>query len=336
MTDDFNPDIRSRLSSLLDQFRAGARPGAFAYEWCHSHVGKHPFHLVFGAMVHGNEFGSLPAAVRLVEALRSGTLKPKISVTIFLGNPEAARENRRYLEADLNRVFLDNPHGQHEHNRAREIMPILDAADAFIDFHQTILDTLQPFYIFPWNTGGWHWARAMQSAKVWVTRDPSTQFSAGTRCTDEYVCLRGKPGLTMELSQKGFHAHAEALCWQGMLKAIETAEAVALGEEALSTVAERAPDLAFFTTTHTEPFATPDHTLRPGLVNFQTVAAGDQISADRTPEIRVPNAGMLLFPKYPAREAGRAVAPLPGQIYRLITPLPDHPVKLWESDKGEP
>jgi hypothetical protein len=332
MKDAFSTETQRRLASLLQRFRAGARPGALGYEWCHSQGGAHPFHLVFGAMVHGNEFGSLPAAVRLVEALNEGTLKPGVRVTVFLGNPEAARENRRYLEADLNRVFLDNPHQQHEHQRAREIMPILDAADAFIDFHQTILQTEQPFYISPWHKSGWHWARSMQSAGVWVTRDPASQFSAGTRCTDEYVCMRGKPGLTVELSEKGFHDSAEQLCWQSMLTAIQTAETVAMGQASLAEVAARAPDLSFFTTTHMEPFATPDHALRPGLVNFQAVAGGEQLSANKAPPIVVPNSGMLLFPKYPVRRSGRAVSPLPGEIYRLITPLPDHPMKLWESD----
>ena len=332
MNDNFSPDTRSRLAGLLQQFKAKAKPGRFDYTWCHTHTGQHPFHLVFGAMVHGNEFGSLPAAVRLVEALSSGELRPKVSVTIFLGNPEAARENRRYLEADLNRVFLDNPHTQHEHQRAREIMPILDAADAFIDFHQTILQTQQPFYIFPWNKGGWHWARAMQSARVWVTRDPSTQFSSGTRCTDEYVCLRGKPGLTVELSQKGFHDSAESLCWQSMLRAIEMAESLAVQDEPADVVAGRYQDLQFYTTTHLEPFSSPQHALRPGLINFQPVQAGEQVSADQSPEIRVPDTGMLLFPKYPDRHDGRAIAPLPGQIFRLITPLQTHPVQLWEQD----
>jgi len=333
MSDDFNAETRQRLSSLLGRFEEIADPSPFEYRWCHSHDGgAHPFHVVFGSIVHGNEFGSLPAVVRLIEALRSGEIRPKVRVSVFLGNPEAAMQNRRYLEADLNRVFLDTAHRQHEHLRAQEIMPILDTADVFIDFHQTILQTEQPFYIFPWNAGGWHWARAMQSARVWVTRDPRKQFSAGTRCTDEYVCRRGKPGLTVELSQKGFHPQAEQLCFEGMVQTIRAAEAISHGEESIDTLAGRKPELSFFQTTHLEPFATPDHALKPGLINFQAVTAGEQLGASGRPQLEVPDNGMLLFPKYPKRDQGQAVAPLPGEIYRLITPLPKHPMELWETD----
>jgi succinylglutamate desuccinylase len=323
------PDAEQRkLKSLLADFNSAAEPGPFAYEWCHHHPGERPFHLVLGAMVHGNEFGSLPAILRLVQALRSGALVPKVQLTVFIGNPEAALVNRRYLQADLNRVFLDNPHHGHEHERARAIMPILDQADAFIDFHQTIEETKQPFYIFPWSPEGWYWARAMQSARVWVTRDPSTQFAQGTRCTDEYVCLRGKPGLTVELSQKGFHPEAEALCWQSILAAIRTAEAIN-DQQSLADVAAVQPDLEFYTPTHLEEFASAEHTLRSGLVNFQPVTAGERLSADGAPELIAPADGMLLFPKYPDRVQGRAVAPLPSQIYRILTPLSAHPSTLW-------
>ena len=96
-------------------------------------------------MVHGNEVGSLPAAVRLVETLKGQDLRFGGRVTVFIGNPEAGLEDRRFLEADLNRVFLDGVASSHEANRAREIMPILDTADLFIDFHQTILATEQPY-----------------------------------------------------------------------------------------------------------------------------------------------------------------------------------------------
>ena len=295
-----------------------------------SHDGKdHPAHVVFGTLVHGNERGSLPAAVRLVEALRSGDLRTGIRVSVFIGNPEAAREGVRYLEADLNRVFLENDHTQHEHKRARQIMPILDSADVFIDFHQTILQTQQPFYIFPWHGQGRRWARAMQSASVWVTRGPSSNFSSGTRCTDEYVCLRGKPGLTLELSEKGFSQAAEDLCFLTMVRAIQTAEAEALGEETVDQAASRRPDLTFFETRHRELFATPKHALRPGLVNFQPVQAGESLSAEDSPPIIAPDSGMLLFPKYPPRKGALAQPPLPGEIYRLITPMSAHPAELW-------
>jgi succinylglutamate desuccinylase len=329
MTDLFPLETRDRLSRLLERFRAIAQPGPFSYRWCHSSDGgRHPTHIVFGAMIHGDEFGSLPAVVRLVEGLISGDVRFGGRVTVFIGNPEAARENVRFIEADLNRVFLDNDGDAHEHNRARALMKILDTADVFVDFHQTILATRCPFYIFPWHVPGWHWARALQSADVWVTRDPRSQFSYNSRCSDEYVCQTGRPGLTVELSQKGFSDAAAALCWDTMIRALRHADS----DADIAQIAESEPDLTTYTTVHTEPFATPQHALMSGLVNFQPVVAGQQLSAAASPEIVVPAEGMLLFPKYPPREGDRATAPRPKDIYRLITPLLTHPSILWADD----
>jgi len=337
MTPSFPVETRERLDSLLRRFRSLACPAPYAYDWVHHHDGgQNPMHVVFGVVIHGNEFGSLPAAVRLVEALTSGELTHGGRVSIFVGNPEAARANQRYLEVDLNRRFLDTGENHHEDRRAQQLMPILDSADVFIDFHQTILETRQPFYIFPWHKPGWQWARALQSTEVWVTRDPRLQFSANTRCSDEYVAQTGRPGLTVELSQKGFSDAAEALCMETMLRALRHAEDISSGGVSVTDIAERERELTFYQTTYTHRFDDPALALEPGLINFQAVQAGQALSAPDSPEIRVPTDGALLFPKYPERADGQAVSPLPGEIYRLITPLTEHPCRLWEDPDAEP
>ena len=330
MTVNFTTEIREKLRELLSRFERAARPGPFAYRWCHHFDGgQHERHIVFGCMVHGNEFGSLPAAVRLVEALNAGEIKFGGKVSIFIGNPEAARENRRYLEADLNRVFLHTGESRHEDRRAQQIMPILDAADVFVDFHQTILETAQPFYIFPWQHSGWQWARAIRSADVWVTRGPNVTFSSGSKCTDEYVSDHGRPGITVELSQKGFTDQAEQLCWHTMLTAMQVSDELGSGHD-IGTLAERKADLLFYETRFSERFDKPEKALKPGLVNFQPVTVGEALHAPGSPTLTAPTSGAILFPKYPDRSDGHAVAPWPNEIYRLVAPLQTHPVELWE------
>tara|TARA_B100000575_G_scaffold155892_1_gene124419 strand:+ start:318 stop:1316 length:999 start_codon:yes stop_codon:yes gene_type:complete len=329
MNDAFESETRRRLTDLLDEFQQSASPGPFNYGWVHQHDGKHHgLHVAFGCMVHGNEFGSLPAALRLIAALRSGAVTFGGKVTVFIGNPEAALENRRYLEADLNRAFLPSSGDTHEARRAQELMPILDAADVLIDFHQTILDTAYPFYISAWNPQAWHWARATQATPLWVTRNPTTQFSSGTKCTDEYVCDRGRPGMTLELSEKGFSADAEDLCWTAMCNALRVADAVSAGAP-IETLASSQPDFQFMTTVYAEPFDTPAKMLRSGLVNFQKVEAGEPLHAEGTPPMIAPRDGALLFPKYPTRESDLAVAPWPNEVYRLIVPMGVHPTQRW-------
>lgn len=329
MTPSFLSDIRPRLQHHLEQFSRLHRPGPFEYEWVHHHHGgRHELHVVFGCMVHGNEYGSLPAAIRLIEALSTGTLQFGGQVSLFIGNPEAALENKRYLEADLNRVFLNTGQTRHEDRRAQALMPILNTADVFIDFHQTILETAQPFYIFPWQREGWQWARAIRGTDVWVTRDPKLIFSSGSKCSDEFVSDRGRPGITLELSKKGFSVEAETLCWNTMLETLNIADQVGKGNP-ISDLAKRKSELHFFQTTFAQPFNNPDMALRPGLVNFERVRAGDTLHADGTEPITVPNDGALLFPKYPPRNGPTAIAPWPNEIYRLVTPLTEHPNAIW-------
>ena len=45
--------------------------------------------------------------------------------------------------------------------------------------------------------------------------------------------------------------------------------------------------------------------------------------------MHAPQDGVLLFPKYPTRLNGRAVAPWPNEVYRLVVPMDDHPAQQW-------
>ncbi|MFT7518844.1 MAG: succinylglutamate desuccinylase [Kiritimatiellia bacterium] len=318
------------LHPLLKRFAEARIAGPFSYAHHHHHDGgAHGTHLVIGSMIHGNEVGSLPAVVRIVEELRSGALSYGGPITLFIGNPEAGAAGVRLLEADLNRVFVPEPPDSHEGRRAAELMPILDTADVFLDLHQTILHTEHPFYIFPWDADGWRWARAMAGATHWVTRAPHQRFSAGTCCADEYVRLRSRPGITLELGQAGFSDEAESRAYNAITSLMRAADAVASGGSTLHEQAERQPDLEFVHTVHRERFVDPSMRLRAGLTNFMTVQAGEVLSAEHTPQMVAPQSGVVLFPKYVQRSHGLAVDPRPGEIYRIVQPLPQHPNELW-------
>ena len=316
-----------RLQQELQRFRAlASRP--VGYAWSHQHDGgEYPFHVVFGSMVHGNEIGSLPAVNRVMSALRDGEVRCGGRVTFFIGNPEAGLEDCRFLERDLNRVFLRDATGtSHEERRARELMPILDTADLFLDFHQTILKTREPFYISPFQVDGWHWARALGAARSWVTRHPGQAFSSGTMCADEYVRLAGKPGLTVELSQKGFDPAAEANAARVMFELLSLLERIHAGEANLEQLASTRPELRFVETVHRQAFATPDHALEPGWVNFRPVQAGQKLHTTGAPAMVAPVDGLVLFPKYPA---DRTKA-LPREIFRIVRPMAEHPLDAYE------
>lgn len=322
----------TELQGWLDRFDALRVRGPFDYPRHHHHDGgRHGLHVVLGAIVHGDEVGSLPAIVGLLDRLLHDQLRYGGKLTVFLGNPEASLAGRRFLESDLNRVFVDDPPNDHEGRRAQELRPILGAADVFLDLHQTILPTDRPFYIFPWSVPGWQWARAIGGAQTWVTRPPTQSFSPGTCCADEYVRLRGLPGLTLELGHRGFCDQAAARATSAIDRLLAVADHVGTGVETLAGAATHAPDLDFVETRWRCPFDDPTLRLRPGLTNFAPVSAGEVLTAPGSPERIAPVSGLVLFPKYPDYTPdGRAVEPRPGEIVRIVAPLTEHPAVAWE------
>ena len=321
------------LDALLARFAALASPHP-AYANSHHHVGgEHDRHVVIGVMTHGDEVGPLPAAVAFIEELQSGGRSFGGRLTLVIGNPEAGRADRRFLEADLNRVFLESVEPTtHEHRRARELMPILASADLFIDLHQTIEASEQPFYIGPWNPGSDQWSRALAAAEVWVTRPPGQSFSSGTCCADEYARNQGHTAITIELGQKGFDEETTDRALEIIDRALHIMDAIESDCCSLAEAADGQPELEYFVDAHLESFASASLALRPGLVNFQPVSRGEQLSAPERPHLEAPVDGVLLFPKYPPREAdGSYRLPLPHEIYRLLAPLEGDPYELWNA-----
>lgn len=317
-----------RASDWLERFQAAADPGPFGLPFLHHHDGgRHARHVVVGVCVHGDEVGPLPAAVALVEALAAGALSFGGPLSLFVGNPQAVQAGVRALDSDLNRVFLPAPPADREGRRAAALMPVLDAADLFLDLHQTGQPTPEPFYTLPWRPLDERWAGALAGARLWLARPWGQDFSPGTCCADEYVRARGRPGLTLELSRKGLDPDTEALAGRVLRRLLRLVD-----QDAAGLPLEPGPPLTFLQTVHREPLGDPLRRLRPGLHNLQPVAAGQPLSPADGPEIRSPVDGLLVFPTYPRRDAdGRALPPLPGELFRVVAPLDRHPRELWPS-----
>ncbi|MEM9193899.1 MAG: succinylglutamate desuccinylase/aspartoacylase family protein [Myxococcota bacterium] len=318
------------LKDLLGRFAALRAPGPYEGRWIHHHpASTHDFHIVFGVMTHGDEVGPLPAALRLMAELADGTTPYGGAVTVTIGNPEAGLKGRRFLEDDLNRVFIEGP-PSHERRRAREMMAALDDCHLFIDLHQTGVPSLAAFWTLPWSEPAWHWIRIAGDGDVWTTRAPGGSFAEGRRCGDEYVRDRGLPGLTLELGLKGFTHEAEARAYSAMTRTLAAAEHLAKGDE-LAALASTRPDARFLVTAHKEPFGDPARTLRPGLRYFEPVVAGQELQDPASgPKVVVPMDGFLLFPKYPARNAkGVAIEPVPTDLFHVTQEAPEHPTTLF-------
>lgn len=321
------------IDRLLKDFLAAANPAPFAYAFCHHQPPKggdrsrvpDRAHVVVCVLTHGNEFGTLPAALALVRRLQEGSIASAVPVTVVVGNPEAAKRGERLIEEDLNRVFtFDRPAQSHERRRAEELRPILDTADYVLDLHQTQTPTACPFYTFPWTDDLPAWARAIAGAEVGLTRPGGDSFSPGKRCLDEYVRDRGRMGLTLEMGTQGLDAEQEERSLAAMQRFIQLAEAIAVGRD-IATLAEEKPPIEWYHTAHIERDAPANVRLRPGFGSWSPVQAGELLTAEGSPELRAPSDGYILFPKYPV--PGKPDSP---ELYRLARRV-DDPSREFEA-----
>ena len=112
--------------------RAGVAPG--------------PHLVVFGA-IHGNEVCGPLALQRLMEEFESGkrTLLKGTCTFVPVCNARAFAANTRYIEENLNRVFLvrEDP-TSHEGQLANELAPLVHQADYLLDLHSMQADG-EPF-----------------------------------------------------------------------------------------------------------------------------------------------------------------------------------------------
>ncbi len=321
MAADSAENPQESLSVWLERFRQAAKPSPLSVPWHSFHPGRglRKKHLLLGFITHGNELGTLPAAVRLIEEMAAGTLIADGPVSVLLGNVPAAHANVRFLEEDLNRVCtFDQVATSWERRRATEIRPLLDSVDFFLDFHQTQTPTSSAFWTFPWEMDLGLWARVIGAAPLGLTRAPGGSFSQGTCCLDEYVRARARPALTAELGTKGWDDTQAENAYHSSVRLIRAYDQICTGQHQLQTLAAAQPEVRWFETRSIVPAKTVHDALRPGLGNWVAVTKGELLSADTSPEIRASEDGMILFPKYP-----RLGDPPPPELFRLGVALDD-------------
>ena len=293
--------------------------------------GKSAYTIHISGIIHGNEIGSLPAIVQVIEHLEQKILSFGGKINITLGNLEASRLNQRFMDADLNRLFLkDQPteHVEtHEGKRARALMPLLEECNMILDLHQTMRPSAMPFYIFPNTPTAIAIAEAIGGTTAYIDATPNNDAPT-YQCADEFVWRQGKPALTLELGEAGFHQPAEktsTTAIENLVNLFETLRTqnllTAPNEPNLLTAIRmhRMESLSWYTTVHREPYTSQALQLRPDLINFHPITKGERLSAEGTPAIFAPYDGRLLFPKYPKRDPqGNICETLPKEIYRII------------------
>ena len=276
---------------LLPRDLSAYRAGNTGIDYVHRFDSGRPGpHVLVNALTHGNEFCGMVAATHLLD---SG-VRPAIgTLTVSFAHVEAYASfdaerpfESRQLVHNLNRVWSDEWLEGDEHSpelrRARELRPVVAAADHILDIHSTSQD-VQPFWVYP------NFAR--NGAAALALGRPSV-----------HLVMPQGIGSGTPLIQHGAHGTAEgrgvarvAECGQHFRRETgEVAVAVALDFLAHFGLLEREAEPAPATPQQryellqTCMVKTPSFRFTRPLVGFETFARGELIATDGAEELRAP------------------------------------------------
>lgn len=272
--------------------------------------------LLLLALVHGDEYAGLPVLNEVCRLLDAGLLRQTVTIAFLLGNVEAARAGRRFLDRDLNRSFARSRTDTREDRRARELERVLERARFCLDLHQTIEPSGTPFFVFSFGERDMRFAQAVGPGLPAVTfpRGTFSELSSGLTLGEFHAGIGGVD-IAVELGQKGFGFYSEAAGLKLVLNAVEAVQALAGGTD-LPAPSDAANPL--YTWKSIVPYPAGEVALTEGLVNFQTITRGQHLGTNDGRPILAPTDGTLLFPKY----VRLPDEPRPAELYRLLRRVP--------------
>ena len=261
-------------------------------------------HVLINALTHGNEFCGMVAATHLLD----NGVRPLIgTLTVSFANVEAYESfdvarpfESRQLEHNLNRIWssawLDGPLTSPELRRARELRPVVAAAEHILDIHSTSQD-VQPFWVYPRFDRNGAAAQAIGRPDVHLVMPQG--LGSGTP-----LVLHGRHGQAD--SDAGVAVVVE--CGQHFAQAAaDRAVAVALdflahfglieGSSASASAAAAPVPQRRFELLQTWLVKTPEFRFARPLKGFETFTAGELIANDGDEEVRAPcDACTILMP----------------------------------------
>ncbi|VTU23986.1 Succinylglutamate desuccinylase / Aspartoacylase family protein [Variovorax sp. SRS16] len=299
----------------ISAYRQGNAGIDYVHRFASGRLGPH---VLINALTHGNEICGMVAATHLLDT----GVRPKIgTLTVSFAHveaydafdPEKPFDNRQIVH-NLNRIWSDELLGGTEDSpelrRARELRPVVAAADHILDIHSTS-QPVEPFWVYP--------AFERNAVAALAIGRPAVHL----------VMPQGL-GSGTPLIQHGRHGEAEGTagvalvveCGQHFAKsAADLAIAVTMDFLACFGLIERDPAAPApgpqrrFELLETRMVKTVDFVFARPVIGFETFAKGELIATDGPDEIRAPCDDCTVF--MPTR------APIVGReaVY-LTKPLP--------------
>ena len=260
--------------------------------------GKPGPHVLVNALTHGNEICGMVAATHLLDT----AVRPRIgTLTVSFANVEAYEAfnrdkpfDNRQLVHNLNRIWsreqLEGAEDSPELRRARELRPVVAAADHILDLHSTSQDVV-PFWVYPAYERNAQVALAIGRPAVHLVMPDG--LGSGTP-----VIQHGRHGL----AESSAGAALVAECGQHFLQATaDLAVEVTLDFLAYFGLIEARPPRSIapqrrYQLLQTYVIRTPEFRFTRPLVGFETFNGGELIATDGVTEIRAPEDCTVLMP----------------------------------------
>ena len=150
------------------------RQGNVGIDYVHRFESGQPGpHVLINALTHGNEFCGMVAACHLLDAgirPRRGTLTVSFANVAAYETFDPKRPfDSRQITHNFNRIWsdawLDGPQDSIELRRARQMRPVIAAADHILDLHSTSQD-VEPFWVYPHHDRNAAVARSLPAPSV--------------------------------------------------------------------------------------------------------------------------------------------------------------------------
>jgi predicted deacylase len=283
---------------LLPRDLSPYRRGNTGIDYVHRFESGRPGpHVLVNALTHGNEFCGMLAATHLLD---SG-VRPLIgTLTVSFANVAAYESfdrakplDSRQLVHNLNRIWssawLDGDEDSPELRRARELRPVVAAADHILDIHSTSTD-VQPFWVYPQFERNGAAALAIGRPAVHLVMPqglgsgtPLIQHGRHGSADFHGVALVAECGghFRRESAEFATNAALDFLAHFGLIDRALQPEATQQRFELLQTWVIKTPDFRF---------------PKP-LLGFETFAEGELIAIDGDEEVRAPcNDCTILMP----------------------------------------
>jgi succinylglutamate desuccinylase len=263
---------------------------------------------------HGNEVAGIAALNEFLNEQRQRDFPKGLSLTLAIGNIEAGRQGKRFVEKDLNRCFGETAGGAQEEKIAREYETWLTKCQYVLDIHQTIEPSKSAFFIVP-DLDKFQKLAGQVNASLKMNL-PILAFPMGNAHSDgapldDYLAHHNVNPLSVELGQKGFDENQIQLGKDCIYNFVQLCVG---GFDPIYQVTN--PILRKKTFVPND--AQKTGVLRPGLENFTVIKKGESLGECSTGTIFCPQDGFVFFPKY------GDMAKVSSELCQIMVPIDQH------------